>query len=552
MPFNASKEDWESAERFLAGKPDGTKLWRESHSTPSGKLCDNSFIIINNVIYTMDRKYIHNPHYANFKVKLCQDKNKKNYVMKLQKSAGSQESEYEKNEFSVENDLQLFIASGIRADNDKKIRIVTYSGVSLADYFENNKQKLLPSEVIDLFIHCALNVALLHDGQLSRSGKKYTYGDLKLDSFTIDERSRISLTNLGFCRFLPDTGMAALKGFKELYLERDIYSLGLLLTEMIQSFPDLKDDKYILCIINSMTKSKPDNISSIKLICAQLGIWRDSYNLWQLKEMIRRGSIAHANELISDLRIDFFKPDIKGKTVEDYAQQVGVVAELRAAHKQAIIRSVARALKSPNPATQIFEMNLLALTAYYQCINELVDCLKATGEIKCTKPILGRYDEVDSLLLWAMKHSHYQVIKLLVSKGAELNERGPQKKLLLDCFIGKQDIKMALTVLYLGAELTAAAKGYFLAKQSQVLTELEVLQRDISISDRTTGRKILDVIDLFVTLYSCHSGSGVTRAMCFFSSALSVSLLAEKNEQIRREFWLTSSSMDPVLDAKVL
>lgn len=73
---------------------------------------------------------------------------------------------------------------------------------------------------------------------------------------------------------------------------------------------------------------------------------------------------------------------------------------------------------------------------------------------------------------------------------------------------------MTLTVLYLGAELTLAAKDYFLVKQSQVLAELEVLQRDISISDRTTGIKILDVIDLFVNLYSCHSGSVASCSFC--------------------------------------
>jgi serine/threonine protein kinase len=563
VTFNVREEDWLFALSYLAEKPNGTKLSRKTYFEKEPHYLHHSFIRIDGIVYALARQKLGTGSFS--KVKLCQNRKKEVYAIKIQNAPNMKQNKYEENELKIERDLDLLVAIGQRTDSPKKVFIIKYLGTNFCDYLNLNEAQLPISEILSLFIQCATEVADFHQGTKSRQGKKYLHCDIKLENFVIDDRAKISLIDFGFSCLIPEKGIAdnmkiqGTEGFMapEVFqgvrsVATEVYALGALLEDMFYNLPILENSWSIQNMHRAMRDENPVNRPSIETIINESHQWirntntqilntaasvgpinnqdllsfaiiykidqeatqclaagadvnkKNAHGYTPLMEAVRGCYTTGMNLLLNHPQIDFFAQDKGGKTAEYYAHRAGFYDQLISAHTEIIKAQVVKALHSANPAAEINKNNLLAWTAYYQCVQEFLMCVDAGGNINNIKPITGRLGQVKSLLFWALEHCNRLVIVPLLLKGAHINTRNNQGNWPIDVAMQHNDVSMVLLLLYFGADMSPIVEAYLLDQKIQVIEELEQAVQ----FPGHTSEEALCVVNAIKQLYTAPSTPG--------------------------------------------
>lgn len=282
MPFAVREEDWLVAERYLSGKPSGTKLSRKEQNE-EGYRCNHSFIIIDEVIYAFARTSLGRGSYS--KVKLCQTRAQECYAIKIQNAPDMRQNPHAQHEQRIESDLGLFVSSAKRTDSAKTVRIIKYLGMNLTDYLNQHKQNLKISTILNIYIQCLKEVNALHTGAKSQGGIKYLHRDIKWGNFVIDSEGKVSLIDFGFsCVLTEETDptpramiILGTSGYRAPEINRsatysiqsEIYALGILLKAIASTIAQLRDNDTINALSDAMTQNQPSFRPAINDIIAR-------------------------------------------------------------------------------------------------------------------------------------------------------------------------------------------------------------------------------------------------------------------------------------------
>ena len=188
--------EWALAKESLSPKgvlfPNGTKLRREDSGL------SRSFLIVDGRILAMEGKNTFLGFGAQGRVKLAEDEMGSLYALKITKSKAARRS---LSESLIAYDLgkSLRYTKRISKKGEKHYLPYFYLGTPLDKYLKNNKTVLTDDQRYDLAIKITLACYKLHSGQSSKTGSKYSHGDVHLGNMLINEiTGEISLIDFGW------------------------------------------------------------------------------------------------------------------------------------------------------------------------------------------------------------------------------------------------------------------------------------------------------------------------------------------------------------------
>jgi len=200
MRFRVSDREWNFAENYFQGKPNGSKLSRKTvqRSIFHQEFClRRSFVLIDGQVYAL-RDFLDKGTFA--RVRWVEDRSGIRYLIKF--NNGSKQLKIDiQPELEIERDLGVLIAYAKRVDGSgKDMRIMPYLGISLFSQFKlaYKSQRVLTEEQYKLWLLGSCEQILkLHRGELSKTKIPYLHGDIKVDNFVSDEATGLRLIDFG-------------------------------------------------------------------------------------------------------------------------------------------------------------------------------------------------------------------------------------------------------------------------------------------------------------------------------------------------------------------
>lgn len=205
--FTITKEEWESAHKYLDDKPNGTKLpysqLRDSDnfiykrrrylSVTKDYPTMHSFIKINEKIYALAQGTDTNARINDgsmAKVKYAKNEAGELYLIKIDDTGLGRE------EGAILFDLSISPGSAQRYDRVKHYTTMTHLGLGLNKYLGSYKP--ISDEIrLDMAIELCWETFRLHTGLASKTHTPYAHLDIKPDNVTVDKNHHVHLIDFG-------------------------------------------------------------------------------------------------------------------------------------------------------------------------------------------------------------------------------------------------------------------------------------------------------------------------------------------------------------------